>query len=587
MSGTGSLMIRNLRNPSDYSKGVMTQDELLRIAIANDANVAQARAGFQRGEVQALTPQQLKSPADLQADIALQEKTALDNLLRLFQYREASAIIAELNPDEIFTMNQSFPQIEREINRRFAKGLLSPTFFVEYLRKFKEELEQSKGVSTNLSSITNKFNTLTDNINDIRAILPTKNQFANLQDFLETEIDRLPRLVVAPLLDRIQRLQNAIPSNEEFRKVSAEQELGQYETLNYLQNITANMPTQIQIQKIIQDINSGRVDIMVGVQQIEEAISGVSDAQLDALEELKREIAESGSTMRGGENIDIEAQVIVGVAGVARLAVARTIGSSTGTPSVQSFVFVVNELGNEKLNAGKLTKLAESNAGFRNWYASRVGSGKPTISNLKDYILTNALQAPPSAISDATSKETFSTEKSGFGLKAKNGRIRTKKIGEGLKYEPEPTYRQFGKYVINIPQLKERDILNVKFPSLGRIPQFKPTPISDVMKEFILELLETGKVSNRIYEQIPIEERQLFEKIATGAGILNALKLKRTISNEDKEDNDRFTLLKGEYLAGNNSVALLKELRKLVVKFMSQGKISKHDGMNLLIELSV
>jgi len=45
--------------------------------------------------------------------------------------------------------------------------------------------------------------------------------------------------------------------------------------------------------------------------------------------------------------------------------------------------------------------------------------------------------------------------------------------------------------------------------------------------------------------------------------------------------------LKGEYLAGNNSVALLKELRKLVVKFMSQGKISKHDGMNLLIELSV
>jgi len=68
---------------------------------------------------------------------------------------------------------------------------------------------------------------------------------------------------------------------------------------------------------------------------------------------------------------------------------------------------------------------------------------------------------------------------------------------------------------------------------------------------------------------------------------LNALKLKRTMSNEDKEDNDRFALLKGEYLAGNNSVALLKELRKLVVKFMSQGKISKHDGMNLLIELSV
>jgi hypothetical protein len=588
MSGTGSLLIRNLQKPSDYSKAVMTQDELLRIAIANDANVATARAGFQRGEVQALTPQQLKSPAELQADQALQERTALDNLLRLFQYREASAIIGELNPDEIFTMNQAFPQIERDINKRFAKGLLSPTFFIEYLRKFKEELEQSKGVSTNLSSITNKFNTLTDNINDIRAILPTREQFASLEQRLANTFRQLPDYIVRPVVERINRLQENIPSSREFQRISADQELLQFETLTMLQDLTATMPTRAQIQQILDDINSGRVDAVIGFQQVQDAISGVSDAQLDGLEELKREIAESSSTtISGGDNIEILAQVVVGVQGVARLAVAKTIGSSTGTPSVQSFVYIVNELGNEKLTEKKLIALGEKNTGFRNWYASNIGSGKRTIGNLRDYILENSLQAPSSAVSDATSKETFSTEKSGYGLKAKNGRIRTKKIGEGLKYEPEPTYRQFGKYVINIPQLKERDILNVKFPSLGRIPQFKPTPISDVMKEFILELLETGKVSNRIYEQIPIEERQLFEKIATGAGILNALKLKRTISNEDKEDNDRFTLLKGEYLAGNNSVALLKELRKLVVKFMSQGKISKHDGMNLLIELSV
>jgi len=586
MSGTGSLLIRNLQKPSDYSKAVMTQDELLRIAIANDANVATARAGFQRGEVQALTPQQLKSPAELQADQALQERTALDNLLRLFQYREASAIIAELTPDEIFTMNQAFPQIERDISKRFAKGLLSPTFFIEYLRKFKEELEQSKGVSTNLSSITNKFNTLTDNINDIRAILPTREQFATLEQRLATTFRQLPDYIVRPVVERINRLQENIPSSREFQRISADQELLQFETLTMLQDLTATMPTRVQIQKILDDINSGRVDAIVGFQQVQDAISGVSDAQLDGLEELKREIAESSSsTIRGGENIDILAQVVVGTRAVPRLAVARAVLAS-GTPSSTQNIYIIGEVGNQKLTLGELKALLGRDEGFRNWYASNLG-GVASMSNLKDYILENALRPPSSSMSDATDKETFSTEKSGFGLKAKNGRIRTKKIGAGVKYEPEPTYRQFGKYVINMPQLKERDILNVKFPSLGRIPQFKPTPISDVMKEFILELLDTGKVSNRIYEQIPIEERQLFEKIATGAGILNALKLKRTISNEDKEDNDRFTLLKGEYLAGNNSVALLKELRKLVVKFMSQGKISKNDGMNLLIELSV
>ena len=586
MSGTGSLMIRNLRKPSDYSKAVMTQDELLRIAIANDANISTARAGFQRGETVPISAQQLKSPAELQADLALQEKVGLDNLLRLFQFREASSIIAELTPDEIFTMNQTFPSIEREINKRFAKGLLSPTFFIEYLRKYKEELEASKGVSTNLSSITNRFNTLTDNITDIQALLPLPQQLRDIESRIAAAFDVLPRYLVEPILERLNRLQDTLPSRRDLERVSQDSEINQFETLSMLQELTANMPTQVQIQNILDDINSGRVDAMVGFQEVGNALSGISDEQLDGLEELKRELAESS---RAGiqRDIEIEAQISLPVPNIPALALAKRIIS--GTPARTTGLYAIFADGrSEEIDGRGLDRQYRSNQSFKDWCDANLG-GKPTITMMKEYISTQA-QAPSggaSRISDATSKETFSTEKSGFGLKAKNGRIRTRKIGAGVKYEPEPTYRQLGKYVINIQQLKERDILNVKFPSLGRIPQFKPTPVSDIMKEFILELLDSGKVSNRIYEQIPIEERQLFEKIATGAGILNALKLKRTVSNEDKEDNDRFTLLKGEYLAGNNSVALLKELRKLVVKFMSQGKISKHDGMNLLIELSV
>jgi hypothetical protein len=459
------------------------------------------------------------------------------------------------------------------------------------LRKFKEELEQSKGVSTNLSSITNKFNTLTDNINDIRAILPTREQFDILEQRLATTFRQLPDYIVMPVVERINRLQANIPSSREFQKVSAESELLQYETLTMLQDLTETMPTKAQIQQILTDLEEGRISQIDAFQRVQDAISGVSDAQLDALDDLTREIQQS----RPGKPSPFNAlaRIYTGIPELPILAVESKL-TDQGLPVKSPDLYIIYSTGNnEKLTLTKLKALIEGNEDFKRWYADNIGGGLPTLTTLRNYIIDQGVsevsrkERSSSAVSDDTSKETFSTEKSGFGLKAKNGRIRTKKIGEGLKYEPEPTYRQFGKYVINIPQLKERDILNVKFPSLGRIPQFKPTPISDVMKEFILELLDTGKVSNRIYEQIPIDERQLFEKIAQGAGILNALKLKRTISNEDKEDNDRFTLLKGEYLAGNNSVALLKELRKLVVKFMSQGKISKQDGMNLLIELSV
>jgi hypothetical protein len=575
------MLIRNLRKASDYSKAVQTQQELLRIAIANDANIAAARAGLKRGEIPTLSPIQQKSPAELQADVALQQQTAQNNLLRLFQYREVSQIISGLNNDEIFALNSLFPQIERDLKSRFANNLISPTFFIDYLKKTKQELDASAGVSTNLTNITNKFNVLTDNIEDIKAILPTRNQFTNLSNFLETELDVLPRVIMLPLLERIIRLEKAIPTKDELAKVGDNNELMQFELMNMLQNITSDMPTQNQLNMIIEDIRAGKLSNEELVKKIENAISGISDNQIDMLEEIKRDIVTTG-----GDDINIIAEVFVNTLKVQKLAIANKSGSKSSMGSI----YIVTELGNEKLTLDKLKSLLKDDNDFKNWYQNNIGNSV-NIGKLKEYIIINSNLEGISAtktISDATSKETFSTEKSGLGINrfSQKSKNHYKKIGEGIKFEPEPTYKEFGKYVINMPQLKERDILNVKFKSLGRIPQFKPTPISDVMKDFILELLETGKVSHRIYDQIPIDEKQLFEKIASGAGILNTLKIKQTISNEDKDDNNRFNLLRGEYLAGNNNATLLKELRKLVVKFITQNKISKHDGMNLLIELS-
>ena len=112
-------------------------------------------------------------------------------------------------------------------------------------------------------------------------------------------------------------------------------------------------------------------------------------------------------------------------------------------------------------------------------------------------------------------------------------------------------------------------------------------PVSDIFRDFLLDLLEGGKVNQRVYLQIEPKERKVFEEMAIGAGIWNSLGLKRTTTSTDEEDRKRFELLKGEYIAGNNSPKVLQELRRLVVKFINEGKIRKSEGMNLLMELSV
>ena len=179
----------------------------------------------------------------------------------------------------------------------------------------------------------------------------------------------------------------------------------------------------------------------------------------------------------------------------------------------------------------------------------------------------------------------------GFGVSSKKSEFKSTriKIGKGLEVEEQPRFKTFGKYIIHMPHLINDNVLNVKFPSGGAIPSIKPVQINNNFKEFINDLLETGKFDERHYNSLSKSERDHFMKIAKGANLISKLGVKQSKEDEDieKKDVDRFELLKGEYDAGNNNDKMIKELRALVIKFIHSGKINKKQGMEFLMELSL
>lgn len=160
------------------------------------------------------------------------------------------------------------------------------------------------------------------------------------------------------------------------------------------------------------------------------------------------------------------------------------------------------------------------------------------------------------------------------------------KVGRGVELEDEPTYRTFGKYVIHMKHLKGKGVANFKYPSLGSIPSIKPKPITEEYREFIIDVLETGKPNERQFRRLSEDEREHFERVCSGAGLLEHFRMKRTGDDEDKERVDRFNILRGEVLAGNNNENVIKELRGLVVRFINEGRITRQEGTNMLMELS-
>ncbi|NBP02410.1 MAG: hypothetical protein EBU90_20295, partial [Proteobacteria bacterium] len=157
--------------------------------------------------------------------------------------------------------------------------------------------------------------------------------------------------------------------------------------------------------------------------------------------------------------------------------------------------------------------------------------------------------------------------------------------GRGLSYTPHKKYSEFGKYVIHLPSLK-KNIINLKYPSLASIPQIKQQLVNKDLRDFIEDALENGDINKVLYEKLKTEDKKLFNKLCKMAGIDDSLKLDRGYDSEDDEEVKRFELVKGELIAGNDAPEIIHEMKSLLLKFMSEGKIPKNQAHDLLVHIT-
>jgi len=581
MSGTGSLMIRNLRKPADYRKAVMTQDQLLKIAVANDSNISNARRSAFMGEIPPLTQGQQQTADELQQDTGKNESDALNNLLSLgFRYDEASQIVNDMTFDERVVMNNTFPSVKTDFLKKFDVKRTTATAFIEYIRRYVEIFRQTKGIDAPNALFNDKFDAIINNLDDIRAIIPPP--------AIILEIRKNVKGLPAELQVQLAELQDNLPSEAFFRQIANDDEILQYEQLAMLQDLLEDLPTREQFQRTLDEIKSGQLTQEEKIDAIENLVGALDTTTFEGLAELKKTVASQKGSVSSANivsSIDVPTDNIQGL-GYGTLATSS--GASTG--KAQLFLLDANGQALTPFPSSEFNRAYSSDEQFRSWVLSQFGGRKPTYKQLETLVKGGG-SATSSAVSDITGVSTgqsgiTSMESTSTATQQGKG-IKTKKIGKGVMVEEQPAYRHFGKYVLHANQLLNNDVLNVKYPSLGRIPQFRPTTISEPTKEFIMDLLDSGKANQRVYDTLPMEDRKIFEKIATGAGIFSHLKLKKTTSNEEQKDYERFQVLRGEYYAGNNSQALMKELRKLIVKFMSEGRIHRSEGTNLLMELSI
>jgi len=510
MSRTGSMLIVNQRHPNDLKKAYQTQDELLKIAIANDANIAKARKDFKNEEPVFLTLRQSMSPEELLQDQSLQIQTALSNLLDIgFRDVEAKQIVSRMSdePDLVYKFNLTAKAIAEDVKKRFDIKILTPTYFFDYLTRYIEELDEANGLMPVANAnIKNKFDALSRSIQDILRIIPKKSDLEVVLDHLSMLVvnaNREQRNILLESGRSIRDLIRNLPTEADFAQLNLKTQVDKMEILQQLQNILDSLPDENNLIQLNGALLSNQLTLNQKIDVIDDTLGNISDTLIDDLKSIR-----------------------------ARMEAPVPIRIPTREPPTPTMT------------------LRQPSQGYSSYGTTGEESGASTPAS------------------------TPNTPR-GRGL------IKTKKIGSGISILNTPKHLEFGKFVIDKHRLDQQGILHFKHKSLGNT-KFKPFPVSEDTRELMNDVLATGKMNHKYFSKLPNSEQSYLYNVIQGAGLLDHFKLKLP---NNKEDENQFEVLKGEYLAGNNSVKLIRELRALVVKFSNEGKITKRQMTDLLLEI--
>jgi hypothetical protein len=175
---------------------------------------------------------------------------------------------------------------------------------------------------------------------------------------------------------------------------------------------------------------------------------------------------------------------------------------------------------------------------------------------------------------------TIHSESSGHGLKHKKKII---KHGGGIEPQPDIKFMQFGKYYLHYPKLQENQF-NLRYQSGANHNKFPVIKISKDYKEFLNDFIRDKKINEKHLKTLSKDEQLHFKNLIRESGLSN-YKVSTNHEEDEKNELNRFEILRGEVAAGNNNPKIIAEFRELIQKFMNSGKLLKREAQQALNEI--
>lgn len=149
--------------------------------------------------------------------------------------------------------------------------------------------------------------------------------------------------------------------------------------------------------------------------------------------------------------------------------------------------------------------------------------------------------------------------------------------------EDKTKYDKLGDKIISVRLLRRNKVsLRTRTLTQANIPT---KVVSNDVRNLLLEYLNTGKFNYRNFEGFDEKDKRVVGEIFYQVGLDYELGI--DYADEYMKDLERFELLKGQLLAGNNAKEIFREMKVIVLKLLAGGRITRTKANSLLYDLVV
>lgn len=493
----------------------------------------------------------------------------------------AQQVLNEISPDSLLYLVSSFPKIKSILKPKYSLGV--PTsIFLDFLDKFIAAEERNLGVEEGIQQSTG--NQLLMNTQLILQSLVNNSDLTKIEQALN-QMSMGSIGLKQSILREIKDLKDNLPTIQELRDINnLPNELLKEEIHKILNDSLSNVPSKEDLQSAMQQLETA-VRIKDGdavnsvLTKLNNLMSVSSDLQ-DELQTIKQLVQGSSSSV---------------LSAVERRAIfipSSELETQTKDQIVSYFrrLLEIPEL--EQIMIQPPRTKTEWTHSSKQHLITLYQSIEPQVREFTREPMT------PIAL------PLFTPEKKGKGIMGRGlvGRPATRNYpgstrparSDRITYEDVdwskglavlPRFIPFGRYIINKKRLDD-NIVSLKTRSGGYLTNFKSQKVSHNLGKVFRTILGGGLPSYEDINDLTEDEKEYLHRVAKASDIIDRLNIPSPNKKEHEQDLNKFEIMKGEILAGNDSTELIKKFKILLLKLTNKNLIPSREAKDYLFDLT-